>query len=178
LPIVGVAILLLSIAVFASPYRLRRVQSFIDPNIDPLGASFQIRQITLALGSGGFFGRGLGNSQQKYAFIPEASSDSIFAIIAEEVGFVGSLILFLLFSYYIFLFYKLSARLMVGSFEQLLIAGLWLWVSGQTLLNLAAIVALVPLTGLTLPFFSQGGSSLVSLLFLNGIGYKLARSTK
>ncbi len=177
LPMVGVAILLLTVAVFASPYRLRRVKSFIDPNSDPLGASFQIRQITLALGSGGLFGRGLGNSQQKYAFIPEASSDSIFAIIAEEVGFVGSLILFLLFSYYIFLFYKLSVQLKTGSFEQLLVAGLWLWVSGQTLLNLAAIVALVPLTGLTLPFFSQGGSSLVSLLFLNGIGYKLARST-
>jgi len=177
LPMIGIAILLLTVAVFASPYRLRRVKSFIDPNSDPLGASFQIRQITLALGSGGIFGRGLGNSQQKYAFIPEASSDSIFAIIAEEVGFIGSLILFALFAYYIFLFYETSMQLKMNSFEQLLVAGLWLWVAGQTLLNLAAIVALVPLTGLTLPFFSQGGSSLVSLLFLNGIGYKLARNT-
>ena len=176
LPIVVVVVVFLTIAVFTSPYRLKRVKSFIDPNSDPLGASFQIRQITLALGSGGVFGRGLGNSQHKYAFIPEASSDSIFAIVAEEVGFVGSMVLLFLFSYYVFLLYRLSIVLKTNSFEQLLVTGLWLWVSGQTLLNLAAIVALVPLTGLTLPFFSQGGSSLVSLLFLNGIVYKLART--
>lgn len=169
------AVLVLIVAVVVSPYRLRRVQTFLNPESDPLGASFQIRQITLALGSGGLFGRGLGNSQQRHSFIPEASSDSIFAIIAEEIGFVGSLILVLIYVYYLFTLYRISNLLPEGSFGQLVVTGLWVWIAGQALLNLAAIVALVPLTGLPLPFFSYGGSSLISLLFLNGVGYKLAR---
>ncbi len=175
LPVAIAAVLVLTIAVVASPYRLRRVQTFLNPESDPLGASFQIRQITLALGSGGLFGRGLGNSQQRHAFIPEASSDSIFAIIAEEIGFVGSFVLISIYLYYLYTLYSVSNRLPVGTFGQLVVSGLWIWIAGQALLNLAAIVALVPLTGLPLPFFSYGGSSLVSLLFLNGIGYKLAR---
>lgn len=175
LPVGLITVLLLTILVISSPYRLRRVNTFFDPESDPLGASFQIRQISLALGSGSWFGQGLGNSQQKNAFIPEASSDSIFAIIAEEVGFVGSMLLLIFFVIHIYHLYKVSLRLKEGSFEQLLMSGLWLWVAGQALLNLSAIVALVPLTGLTLPYFSYGGSSLVSLLFLNGVGYKLSK---
>jgi cell division protein FtsW len=170
--------LILILAVVFSPYRVRRVQTFLNPESDPLGASFQIRQITLALGSGGLWGRGLGNSQQKYAFIPEASSDSIFAIVAEEVGFVGSLVIILLFMYYFYTLLQVSQSLKDGSYSQLLISGLLILVAGQTLLNLGAIVALVPLTGLPLPFFSYGGSSLISLLFLNGVGYKIAKEVK
>lgn len=174
-PVAIAAVVALSLLVVTSPYRLRRVQTFLNPESDPLGASFQIRQITLALGSGGLFGRGLGNSQQKYAFIPEASSDSIFAIIAEEIGFIGSLLLISIYIYYLYNLYSISRQLPVGSFSQLVVVGLWVWIAGQALLNLSAIVALVPLTGLPLPFFSYGGSSLISLMFLNGIGYKLAR---
>ena len=178
LPVGLVTILLLIALIISSPYRFRRVQTFFNPESDPLGVSFQIRQITLALGSGGWFGQGLGNSQQKNAFIPEASSDSIFAIIGEEVGFVGSVFLIGLFSIHIHLLFKVSLKLEEGSFEQLLMSGLWLWVGGQALLNLSAVVALVPLTGLTLPYFSYGGSSLVSLLFFNGVGYKLSKTNK
>lgn len=174
IPFVTGCLIILSLAVVLSPYRLRRVRSYLDPDHDPLGASFQIRQITLALGSGGFFGKGLGNSQQRFSFIPEASSDSIFAIIAEEVGLIGSLIILFLFIYYIYLTRRISLNQNCTGFEQLIVSGLWIWVAGQTLLNLAAVVALVPLTGLTLPFFSYGGSSLISLLFMNGIGYKIA----
>lgn len=170
--------LILTLAVILSPYRVRRVRTFLNPDSDPLGASFQIRQITLALGSGGLWGKGLGNSQQKYAFIPEASSDSIFAIVAEEVGFIGSLVIILLFLYYLYTLFQVSSQLKNGSYSQLLIMGLCILVAGQSLLNLGAIVALVPLTGLPLPFFSHGGSSLVSLLFLNGIGYKIAKEVK
>ncbi|KUK79187.1 MAG: Stage V sporulation protein E [Microgenomates bacterium 39_7] len=171
-------VLVLTLAVIFSPYRIRRVQTFFNPESDPLGASFQIRQITLALGSGGMWGRGLGNSQQKYAFIPEASSDSIFAIVAEEVGFIGSMVIISLFLYYLYTLFQLSQSLSNDSYSQLLTTGLFILVAGQTLLNLGAIVALVPLTGLPLPFFSYGGSALVSLLFLNGVGYKIAKEAQ
>jgi cell division protein FtsW len=175
LPIAGVGILFLVIAIIASPYRLRRVKTFFDPQSDPLGASFQIRQITLALGSGGWFGRGLGNSQQKHAFIPEVSSDSIFSIVAEEVGFVGSMAIIALYSFVFFLIYKISLEQKSHSFEQLLAIGVLTWIAGQTILNLGSIVALVPLTGLPLPLFSYGGSSLVTVLFGAGLVYKMGK---
>jgi cell division protein FtsW len=178
LPIAVLAVLGLSLAIVTSPYRLKRIKTFFNPEIDPLGASFQVRQITLALGSGGWFGQGLGNSQQKYAYIPEASSDSIFAIVAEEIGFVGSLIILGLYAIYFYSIFQISQHLPEGSFAQLFSTGLLLWIAGQTLLNLAAIVVLVPLTGLPLPFFSYGGSSLVSMLLANGILVKSWRSQK
>ena len=176
IPIAGLGILILATAILLSPYRLKRIQTFFNPESDPLGASFQVRQITLALGSGGLIGRGLGNSQQKYAYIPEASSDSIFAIVAEEVGFIGSLAILVMFAIYFYVLYQAMKQQPTGSFAQLIIAGVFLWIGSQTLLNLAAIVALVPLTGLPLPFFSAGGSSLVMMLFGNGVVYKLIKN--
>jgi cell division protein FtsW len=178
LPVAVFTVLALTLAIITSPYRLKRIKTFFNPEIDPLGASFQVRQITLALGSGGWFGQGLGNSQQKYAYIPEASSDSIFAIVAEEIGFVGSLIILGLYAIYFYSIFQISQHLPEGSFAQLFSTGLLLWIAGQTLLNLAAIVVLVPLTGLPLPFFSYGGSSLVSMLLANGILVKSWRSQK
>lgn len=178
LPIVGVGLAFLVIAIVASPYRLRRVKTFFNPQSDPLGASFQIRQITLALGSGGWFGKGLGNSQQKNAFIPEASSDSIFSIVAEETGFVGSMVIIAIYVYIFYLIYKIALEQEPQSFEQLLAVGVLTWIAGQTVLNLGSIVALVPLTGLPLPLFSYGGSSLVTVLFGAGLVYKIARIKK
>lgn len=176
LPFVGVGILGLILVVVVSPYRLKRVQTFLNPQSDPLGASFQVRQITLALGSGGWFGRGLGNSQQKYAFIPEVSSDSIFAVVAEEIGWVGCLVILSLFLLYFYLIYKIITYFEPGSFAQLFGIGVLVWIAGQAAVNLAAIAVLIPLTGLPLPFFSYGGSSLISILIANGILFKLARS--
>ncbi len=176
LPVIGLGIVFLMIAIALSPYRLRRVQTFFNPETDPLGASFQIRQITLALGNGGWIGLGLGNSQQKYAYIPEVSSDSIFAIVAEELGFIGSSLILIIFIFYFYLIYKTTARQTENSFAQLLASGILIWIAGQTALNLASVVALVPLTGLPLPLFSYGGSSLVTVLFASGLIYKLARN--
>ncbi len=178
LPIGAVTGLALVIVVALSPYRLRRIQTFFNPQTDPLGASFQIRQITLALGSGGWLGRGLGNSQQKYAFIPEVSSDSIFSIVAEEIGFIGSMIIITAFSYWFYLIYQTAIRQKSQSFEQLLLIGVLTWIAVQTILNLASIVALVPLTGLPLPLFSYGGSSLTTVLFASGLVFKLAKNKK
>lgn len=168
-------IVLVLIAIVVSPYRMRRAVTFLNPESDPQGASFHIRQITLALGSGGLFGRGLGNSQQKYAYIPEASSDSIFAIVAEEIGYLGSIGLFLLFMAHLRFAYRIAQSQEPGSFAALLAYGLLLWLAAQLLLNLAAVVALVPLTGVPLPYFSHGGSALVMVLSATGILLRLAK---
>jgi cell division protein FtsW len=168
------AFILACIAVGSSDYRMRRVQTFINPESDPLGASFHIRQITLALGRGGVFGQGLGNSAQKLAYIPEPTTDSIFAITAEEVGFAGAVFIIALYGGLLLTFYKIAQSFPSQSFEQLLAAGILIWISMQTILNMAAVVALIPLTGIPLPFFSYGGSSLVMVLWATGFMLKLA----
>jgi cell division protein FtsW len=168
--------IVLSIAVAISPYRLKRVTTFLNPEADPLGASFHIHQITLALGNGGILGRGLGQSRQKFSYIPEASTDSIFAIVAEEVGFVGSVFLLGLFAAYLWLAFRIWRRLPKKSFAYLLAGGLIIWIGMQICLNLGAIVALVPLTGIPLPFFSYGGTALVMVLFGTGILLGIGRT--
>lgn len=175
-PTVLLGITVAAIAIVSSPYRLDRVRSYLNPELDPLGTSFHIRQITLALGRGGLIGQGIGNSQQKYQYIPETSSDSILAITAEELGFIGTFMILALYSLYTFLGYRVAAKLEPGSYEQLLGMGITIWISLQTLLNVAAIVALVPLTGMPLPFFSYGGSSLVMVLFATGVLIRLSKS--
>lgn len=169
LPIVGLGIIGLTVAILVSPYRLARLTTYLNPEADPLGAGFHIRQVTLALGNGGWWGQGLGNSTQKYLYIPEASSDSVFAIVAEEVGFLGSAGIILMFGALILIVLRLIQRAPAGSFGRLLGQGIFLWLSGQVILNLAAVVALVPLTGIPLPFFSYGGSSLLMLFFIMGL---------
>lgn len=168
------AVFLLVAAILSSPYRLKRIKTYLNPDLDPLGDSFHIKQITIALGNGGWFGQGLGNSKQKYAYIPEASSDSVFAIVAEEVGFLGSSLIITLFAAYFYSAYRVATSQKNGSFRQLVAWGILIWISSQTLLNLSAVVALVPLTGLPLPFFSYGGTSLVMALVSTGILSKLS----
>lgn len=174
----AVAVILLTILIVTSPYRLERLQTFFNPELDPLGSSFHIRQITLALGSGGWFGQGIGNSRQKFSYIPEASTDSIFAIVAEEIGFLGSLSIIALFVLYIGCAYRIITQTKQGAFGQLVGIGLLLWISAQVILNLSAVVALVPLTGVPLPFFSYGGSSLIMILLATGILLRLSRVPK
>ena len=174
LGISGLTILLLLVAILSSSYRSERLNTFLHPQSDPLGSGFHIRQITLALGRGGVAGQGIGNSRQKFSYIPEASTDSIFAIIAEEVGFIGSSILIVIFATYFFISSKI-ANAATDPFTSLLGWGIVIWIAAQTLLNLAAVVALVPLTGLPLPFISYGGSSLVMILFANGILLRIAK---
>ncbi len=159
--------LLIGVIVF-SPYRLQRVTTFLNPNSDPLGASFHARQNILALGRGGLFGKGFGNSNQKFNYVPEASTDSIFAIIAEEVGLVGSFVIFMLFCLFFYLLYSIAAA-ETDPAIRLMLFGIMAWIGFQTILNLGAVVALVPLTGTPLPFFSYGRSSQVMILFATGL---------
>lgn len=165
----------LTVAVITSAYRMERVRTFFNPELDPLGTGFHVRQITLALGRGGMLGQGIGNSRQKFSYIPEASTDSIFAIIAEEVGFVGSTVLIALFGWFFSIILRIIAHTKPHTFEHLLAWGIFFWLAIQTLLNLAAVVVLVPLTGIPLPFFSYGGTSLVMLLFTIGILLRISK---
>lgn len=164
----GIGFLAVMALIVFSPYRMQRLATYIDPNADPLGKSYHIRQITIALGNGGLFGQGLGKSRQKYQYIPEAMTDSIFAIVAEEIGFVGCAII--IFGY-IFLFSRMMSW--VGHLqdieEKLIGVGIAAWVAAQTLENLGSVVALIPLTGVPLPFISYGGSSLIIMLITMGI---------
>jgi cell division protein FtsW len=171
----GVAVMLL--AILLSPYRRDRVMTFLNPESDPLGASFHIHQITLALGNGGWVGSGIGNSRQKYSYIPEASTDSIFSIVAEEVGFVGSLLLIALFLSFFLVGYRILSQSKADPFAKLMGVGVYTWLVMQTILNLSAVVALVPLTGVPLPYFSYGGSSLIMLLLATGLLLHLAQET-
>jgi cell division protein FtsW len=169
-------LLAIGLLVLGSSYRRQRLMTFLNPELDPLGSSFHIRQITLALGRGGWFGQGLGQSAQKYKYIPEASSDSIMSIVGEEVGFLGFSFILGLYLILFLLIYKSAKQQKQNSFAQLTIVGILIWISSQTILNLAAIVALVPLTGIPLPFFSYGGSSLVMVLCATGIVIRLSNA--
>jgi cell division protein FtsW len=151
-----------------SPYRKERLLTFLHASQDPLGNSYHMRQILLGLGSGGIFGVGLGASLQKYSFLPEASTDSIFAVIAEELGLIGGLLVITLFIYFTIRVLKIAQNA-PDIFSKTLAVGIASWIAGQAFLNIASMVGLVPLTGIPLPFISYGGSSLVMILVACGI---------
>ncbi len=171
IPLIAFGVAILTII---APYRMTRLLTFLNPDMDPLGSSYHIRQILIALGSGGWFGLGLGKSRQKYEYLPEANTDSIFAVIAEEIGFIGSSILVFGYMYMIYRAF-LIARSSPDRFGQLLGTGIATWIAVQTIINLSSMVVLLPLTGVPLPLISYGGSNLISLLI--GIGVLLNIST-
>lgn len=171
LGIMGILAFLTGIVlVFTSTYRKERFLTFLDFSRDPLGASYHIRQILLALGSGGIFGLGLGASRQKYEYLPESMTDSIFAIIAEEMGFIGAVLIITVFLLIVWRGLRIAQEA-PDNFGQLLATGISALLGVQVLVNLASMVALVPLTGVPLPFISYGGSSLV--VSLAGVGILL-----
>lgn len=153
--------------ILMAPYRIDRIASFLNPWKDPLGSGFQIIQSLYALGPGGIMGRGLGNSIQKQFYLPEPQTDFIFAIIVEELGILGAMLLTALFAYLIFLGIK-TAIYANDPFAKFLAFGISFNLAFQTLLNLMVVVGLIPITGVTLPFISYGGSSL--LINMVGMG--------
>lgn len=164
-PILAVGVIALAIT---SPYRAARLMTFFNPNEDPLGSSYQIRQALLAFGSGGLTGVGIGKSRQKYEYLPEANTDSIFAIIGEETGFLGVIVVLSVFLFIVWRGFKIAIRA-PDAFSRLLTLGIASWLAIQTCINVGAMAALIPLTGVPLPFISYGGSSLIILLFAMGI---------
>jgi cell division protein FtsW len=165
--IVGLAVI--------SPYRAARLTTFLHPQEDPLGSSYHIRQVLLGLGSGGWFGVGIGQSRQKYEYLPEANTDSIFVIIGEETGFVGAGAVILMFMFASWRGFRIAKRARDG-FGRLLAIGITSWISLQTIINLSAMVALLPLTGVPLPFISYGGSSLIITLAAVGMLLNISRT--
>jgi cell division protein FtsW len=166
----ALALALGAAAVWAEPYRRARVFSFLDPTHDPEGAGYQTLQAVIGLGSGGLFGNGLGQGVQKINFLPEAHTDMIFAVVGEELGLFGSLIVIGGFAAFAWAGFRVA--LACGDpFGKRLAAGVTTLVCGQAAVNLAAVLGLAPLTGIPLPFVSYGGSSL--LVFLAAVGILL-----
>jgi len=159
--------------IITSPYRRDRLTTFINPSQDPQGISYHAQQILIALGSGGLLGQGIGQGKQKYAYLPEVVTDSIFAIVAEELGFIGAAALIVLLALLVFRCLKLSFSA-PDLFGQLICAGIGMLIAIQTMINLGSIVGIFPLTGIPLPLISYGGSSLV--ITLTGLGMVLSVS--
>lgn len=165
IPVIGV---LGFIFIKLEPYRAQRLTTFLNPNLSTLTSSYHVRQILISLGMGGLTGVGLGNSLQKYAYLPENTTDSIFAIIAEELGFIGVIILIILFVLVLWRGF-LIASFAKDVFGKLLAGGITAFLTTQIIINLAAQTALIPLTGVPLPFISYGGSALIIDLCSIGI---------
>lgn len=154
--------------IIMAPYRLARILSFLDPWKDPLGSGFQIIQSLYAIGPGGLFGFGFGNSRQKHFYLPEPQTDFIFSIISEEFGFLGILIISTLFLIIIINGFKIAQKSQ-DLFGKYLAFGITFQLSFQAVLNLMVVVGLIPVTGVTLPFLSYGGSSLLITLASMGV---------
>lgn len=159
----------------STPYRMKRVSVFLNPGIDPMGFGYQIQQALIAVGSGEIFGLGLGMSKQKFGLLPHPISDSIFAILAEETGFIGSTVLVLLFIMFLWQGYKIGKE-STNMFHRLTALGITSWIIIQAFLNIGAMINIFPLTGIPLPFVSYGGSALVSELTAVGILINISKS--
>jgi cell division protein FtsW len=149
------------------PYRMRRILAFLDPQADPLGYGYHIIQSLYALGSGGLFGVGLGQSLQKFFYVPAQHTDFIFAILGEELGFLGVFTLLVLFLLFAWRGYRIALTA-PDTFGSLLAVGITTMITAQALINIGVVTATLPITGITLPFVSYGGSSL--LFTLIGVG--------
>ncbi len=162
------ALPLVAVAIYIAPYRLKRIMTFLDPWADPRGSGFQIIQSYLALGSGGLFGRGLGESKQKLFYLPEPHTDFIFAVLGEELGLLGAVCVIGLFGLLIWR----GIRIGLGApdpFGAFLALGLTALVACQTLVNLGVVTGVLPTKGLPLPFISFGGSSLIMAMVATGV---------
>lgn len=170
------ALALFLVLISTASYRLSRVITYLHPELDPQGIGYQVNQALLAVGSGGFWGLGLGRSRQKYQYLPEPAGDSIFAVIAEEMGFFRTL---LLLGAFVWIGWRgfLIARQAPDMFGRLLAAGITSWILLQAFVNMGSILAITPLTGIPLPFISYGGSALAILLFASGMLLNVSKYT-
>lgn len=166
---------LLGVVVAVSPERRDRITSFLDPFADPSDGGFQAIRGLYALATGGFWGVGLGNSAMKWNLLPEAESDFIFAIIGEELGFLGCLVVVVLYGVLAWAGFRIAWR-SADRFIQLASVGITVWLVGQAAMNMGYVVGLLPVTGVTLPLISAGGTSLILTLFIVGLLARFARS--
>jgi cell division protein FtsW len=171
------AAILIGTIAFFRPYIMDRLTTFMHPDDDPQGSGYQIQQSLIAVGSGGFSGRGFGQSIQKFEYLPEPIGDSIFAVYAEEFGFIGSSLLIILFLCFTLRGYKIAAAAH-DSFGMLLVVGFMTLIACQAFLNMGAMVGIAPLSGLPLPFISHGGTALLTTLAMVGIVLNVSKYRK
>lgn len=175
---IGIGVILGMLLLFslylASPYLRNRVSVFLNPSIDPQGMGYQLNQSFIAVGSGKIVGKGFGMSTQKFNFLPEPTSDSIFSVFSEEFGFIGSLFLILMYYAFFWRGFYISKNA-PDSFGKFLAAGFTLIITVQAFVNISALLGVIPLTGVPLPFISQGGTSLIIILAEMGIVLNISR---
>jgi cell division protein FtsW len=173
----GAGLASLSLLISLSPYRAARFTTFLHPELDPQGIGYHINQALLAIGTGGFWGLGYGHSRQKFEYLPEAINDSIFAVIAEEMGFVlavGFLLLFLAFVWRALAIAKSAP----DDFAKYVTVGVTAWIVLQAIINIGSMVSLLPMTGVPLPFVSYGGTSLAVAMAAVGVVLNISKHTK
>jgi cell division protein FtsW len=155
-------------------YQIERLMSFVDPASDPQGAGFHVIQLLIALGSGGPLGLGWSESRQKFFYVPGAHTDGVFAILGEELGFLGLMFILGLFTFFLFRALRVTLKT-TDQFGMLLGIGIIAWISSQALINIGGITRTIPLTGVPLPFLSYGGSSLITVMAAVGILLSVSR---
>lgn len=172
---IGLAsVVFLGTLVVFTPYLRARIQTFIHPSSDSQGASYQLQQSLIAIGSGGFLGRGFGQSIQKFSYLPEPQGDSIFAVIGEEFGFVGSVFVIILYVLFVLRGLRIANR-SPDLFSRLLVSGIVILITAQSFMNIASITGVFPLTGVPLVFMSHGGTSLMIDLMAVGIVLQISK---
>ncbi len=168
------AVIFLSSIILIRPYARQRIMTYFSPNNDPQGAGYQIQQSLIAIGSGQITGRGFGQSIQKFSYLPEPVGDSIFAVVAEEFGFIGTLVLICLYIFFLQRTFKIAVRA-PDTFSRLVVVGIGILVIVQSFMNMAAMLGLIPLTGQPLLFVSHGGTALAIILGAAGIIANISR---
>jgi cell division protein FtsW len=172
--VAGAGVAAIAAAILLEPYRMQRLLAFLDPSADPLKSGYQVRQALLALGRGGLFGVGAGKSVQKFSYLPEAHTDMIFAVLGEEFGLIGVALVVGLFALFVLSAFQLARRC-TDPFGRYLIAGCAFLIYGQSLINMAGVMAALPLTGVPLPFISYGRNNLLVMMMAVGVIMSVAR---
>lgn len=176
--ILGVAgVSLVGLLIKLTPYRAARFMTFLHPELDPQGIGYHINQAYLAIGSGGLFGLGYGKSRQKYLYLPEVSGDSIFAVVSEEMGFLITTLFIVGIGYLVYRMYGI-ARNAPDAFGTFLVTGIGSWVAIQATFNIASMIGLMPITGVTLPFISYGSSAFIALSIAMGLVASVSRQSR
>ncbi len=170
----GLAIIVLSTVVYFTPYLQARVKTFIDPSSDPSGSSYQIQQSLIALGGGGVYGRGVGQSIQKFSYLPEPQGDSIFAVLGEETGFVGGVVVIILYILFALRGFKIANN-SPDLFSRLLVSGIVIMITAQSFMHIASVIGVFPLTGVPLVFMSHGGTALMVYLMAMGVIFQISK---
>lgn len=175
--VTGIILVAGTLAIAGAGHRRARVLTFLNPDADLSGSGYHINQALIAVGSGGLFGRGLGQSVQAYGYLPEAANDSIFAIMAEKFGFFGMMVVFAIYGALLFRMLAIVQRA-PNNYLRFVAGGIFAWISVQAFVNIGAMLSIMPLTGVTLPLLSFGGTSLIFMMAALGVVFHISRYTR